>query len=175
MFLFFTEWLIIWSIIYCFTSRSRIFHSQGDVTTADEGLHNIRPMLGAQGLWTRRNIYRATPAVIWGIGFSCIMRLVDWLIIYGFTSRSRIFHLYGDVVIAGEGLQNLTLCSALRAFEQGGIFIVPHLLWHRTSVFLVSSEEHTRVCGGSILTRNLTGFVSSEKLPNSVATYCSQA
>jgi hypothetical protein len=50
------------------------------------------------------------------------------LIIYGFMSRSRIFHFYGDVTIAGEGLQNLGLCSALRAFEQGGIFIVPHLL-----------------------------------------------
>jgi hypothetical protein len=36
--------------------------------------------------------------------------------------------LYGDVTIAGEGLQNLGLRSALRAFEQGGIFIVPHLL-----------------------------------------------
>jgi hypothetical protein len=47
---------------------------------------------------------------------------------YGFTSHSRIFHLYGNVTIAGEGLQNLGLCSALRAFEQGGIFIVPHLL-----------------------------------------------
>jgi hypothetical protein len=47
---------------------------------------------------------------------------------YGFTSRSRIFHLYGDATIAGEELQNLGLCSALRAFEQGGIFIVPHLL-----------------------------------------------
>jgi hypothetical protein len=46
------------------------------------------------------------------------------LIIYCFTSRSRIFHLYEDVTIAGEGLQNLGLCSALRAFEQGGIFIV---------------------------------------------------
>jgi hypothetical protein len=44
------------------------------------------------------------------------------------TSRSRIFHLYGDVAIAGDGLQNLGLCSALRAIEQGGIFIVPHLL-----------------------------------------------
>jgi hypothetical protein len=62
------------------------------------------------------------------------------LIIYGFTSRSRIFHLCGDVTIAGEGLQNLGLCSALRAFEQGGIFVVPHLLWHGTSVFPVSSE-----------------------------------
>jgi hypothetical protein len=42
------------------------------------------------------------------------------LIIYGFMPSSRIFHLYGDVTIAGEGLQNLGLCSALRAFEQGG-------------------------------------------------------
>ena len=37
---------------------------------------------------------------------------------YGcFLSRSRIFRLYGDVTIAGEELQNLGLCSALRAFE----------------------------------------------------------
>jgi hypothetical protein len=28
----------------------------------------------------------------------------------------------------GEGLQNFGLCSALRAFGQGRIFIVPHLL-----------------------------------------------
>jgi hypothetical protein len=55
----------------------------------------------------------------------------DWLIIYGFTSRSIIFHLYGDITIAGEGLQNIGPCSALWAFEQEGIFIVPHLLWHR--------------------------------------------
>jgi hypothetical protein len=68
--------------------------------------------------------------------------LIDWKIIYCFTPRSRIIHLYGDVTIAGEGLQNLGLCSALRAFEQGGIFIVPHLLymWYGASVFSVSSE-----------------------------------
>jgi hypothetical protein len=92
--------------------------------------------------------------------------IIDWLIIYGFTSLSRIFHLYGDVTIAVEGLQNLGLCSALRAFEQGGIFIVPHLLWHGTSVFPVSSDglphsvasfDTRGVCGGFILTRILTG------------------
>jgi hypothetical protein len=54
--------------------------------------------------------------------------MIDLLIIYGFTSRSIIFRLYGDVIIAGEGLHNLGLCSALKAFEQGGVFIVPHLL-----------------------------------------------
>jgi hypothetical protein len=77
------------------------------------------------------------------------------------TSRSRFFHLYGDVITAGEALQNLGLCSMLKAFEQGGIFYVPHLLWHRASVFPVSSEwpphlvvsYDTRRCGGSILTQ----------------------
>jgi hypothetical protein len=60
-----------------------------------------------------------------GIVQQGLKKLAD---IYSFTSRSRIFHLYGDVTIAGEGLQNLDLCSALRAFEQRGIFIVPYLL-----------------------------------------------
>jgi hypothetical protein len=31
-----------------------------------------------------------------------------------------------SLCITGEGLQNLGLCSALKAFEQGEIFIVPH-------------------------------------------------
>jgi hypothetical protein len=64
-----------------------------------------------------------------------------WLIIYFFTSYSRIFYLHGDVTTAGEGLQNLGLCSALRASEHGDIFIVPNLLWHRIWVFSVSDEE----------------------------------
>jgi hypothetical protein len=52
--------------------------------------------------------------------------LVGWLF-YCFTSRSKHFHVYGDVTIIGKGLQNLGLCSALSPFEQGGMFIVPHL------------------------------------------------
>jgi hypothetical protein len=31
--------------------------------------------------------------------FLTLYKLIDWLIIYCFTSRSRIFHLYGDVTI----------------------------------------------------------------------------
>jgi hypothetical protein len=62
---------------------------------------------------------------------------INWLIIYSFTSLSRIFDLHGDVTIPGEGLQRFCLCSALGAFEQGGIFIVPHLLWLAASVFPV--------------------------------------
>jgi hypothetical protein len=88
--------------------------------------------------------------------------MIDWLTVYGFTSRSRIFHLYGDVTITGEGLQNLGLCSALRAFEQGGI--TPAVtrglgfsgLIRRTAQFS-RLFRHTRGCGGSILTRILAG------------------
>jgi hypothetical protein len=36
--------------------------------------------------------------------------------------------LYGNVSNVGEGMQNLGLCPALGAFEQRGIYIVPHLL-----------------------------------------------
>ena len=43
--------------------------------------------------------------------------------------------------IAGEELQNLDLNSPLCAFDQGGIFIVPHLLASRALVFAVSSAR----------------------------------
>jgi hypothetical protein len=94
--------------------------------------------------------------------------LIDSFISYGFTSRSRIFHVYGDVTIAGEGLQNLGLCSALRAFEQGEIFIVPRNLGfsgliRRTAPFS-RLLQHTRGCGRSILTRILTGTVLNAPL-----------
>jgi hypothetical protein len=55
-------------------------------------------------------------------------------------SFSRPLHSYGDIAIAGEGLQNLGLCSVLSVFEQGGIFYHATPLWHWTSVFPVSSE-----------------------------------
>jgi hypothetical protein len=52
--------------------------------------------------------------------------LIDYLLFY--VPLKNFSLKYGDVTIAGEGLQNFGLCSALRAIEQGGIFIVPHLL-----------------------------------------------
>jgi hypothetical protein len=52
---------------------------------------------------------------------------------------------------------NFGLCSALRAFEQVGIFIMSHLLWHGTSVFssLIRrttpfSRQHTRGVEGDV-------------------------
>jgi hypothetical protein len=77
------------------------------------------------------NYFRLDYTVGRGLSIACnTFRMLVILVffIYCFTSRSRISRLYGDVTIADEGLQNLSLCSALRAFEQGGVFIVPHLL-----------------------------------------------
>ena len=68
--------------------------------------------------------------------------LIDWLYIV-YRPAQTFFHLHKDVTFAGEGLQKLGLFSALIVFEQGGlgVFIVPNLLWHGTSVFVVSPEE----------------------------------
>ncbi|XP_056007793.1 uncharacterized protein LOC125666697 isoform X2 [Ostrea edulis] len=42
--------------------------------------------------------------------------------------KTRLSNGEKDITIACEGLQNLGLCLVLTAFEQGGIFIVSHLL-----------------------------------------------
>ena len=41
---------------------------------------------------------------------------VGWLVFF----VQYIFHSYGDLTIAGEGLQNSDLCRLLTAFEQRG-------------------------------------------------------
>ena len=44
------------------------------------------------------------------------------------TSRSGLYYSNGDVIVVGEGLQNLNKCLALTALNFVGMFIVPHLL-----------------------------------------------
>jgi hypothetical protein len=66
---------------------------------------------------------------------------------YSYPGLHGILYVDFDLIcrlhhIAGDGLQNLGLHSVLRAFKQGGVFIVPHLLWHGTSVFPVSYEGY---------------------------------
>jgi hypothetical protein len=80
-----------------------------------DDLHQVWSKL-SQWFWGSRNCQMS-----WEI-------YIIYCFIYCFTFRLRIFHLYGDVTIAGEELQMFGLFSARRAFEQGGIFIVPHLL-----------------------------------------------
>jgi hypothetical protein len=92
--------------------------------------------------------------------------LIDYLRVY---IRSRIFHLYGDVTIAGEGLQNLGLCSALRGL---GLWAgrdlyraTPAVTWGLCFSGLIRRTDpfnrllrHARGCGGTILTLILTGM-----------------
>jgi hypothetical protein len=50
------------------------------------------------------------------------------LIVNRFTSSSRMFHLYGDVIITGEGLQTLTLENYLSAAKYNIFFTyVPYI------------------------------------------------
>jgi hypothetical protein len=59
---------IDWLIIYYFTSRSRIFHY------CRWRAAKFR-LLGAQGLWAGRDLYRVTPAVTRDIGFFGLIRM----------------------------------------------------------------------------------------------------
>lgn len=51
------------------------------------------------------------------------------LVLYYLTYLSPIFFFtHGYVTFAGEKMHNLDLSSELMTFEQGDIFIMPHLL-----------------------------------------------
>ena len=59
--------------------------------------------------------------------------VISWLMfVCGFLSHSRIFHSHWDITITGE---DFDLCLTLMAIEQWGFLSVPHLLWHRASVY----------------------------------------
>ena len=69
-------------------------------------------------------------------------------------------HSYGYDTNTAEGLQRLGHCSVpMSLIKQGGVFLVPHLSLHETSVFWVSAELPTYLValyywgyGGPILT-----------------------
>jgi hypothetical protein len=85
------------------------------------------------------------------------VQLIDWLIIYGFTSR---IYMETSPLPVSKGCFRPML-GAQDLWAGRNIYQVPHLLWNEASVFPVSFEgcllRHTRGCGGSILTRILTG------------------
>jgi hypothetical protein len=101
-------------------------------------------------------------------GYMCPNTIADWLIDYLlFCVLLKNYSLtWRRHYCRWRAEKFKPICWVLRAFEQGGIFIVPHLLWHGTSVFPVSSEvlphsvasyDTQGVCVGPILTRILTG------------------
>jgi hypothetical protein len=78
-----------WLFIYCFTSRSKknslIWRRHHYRWRAAK----FRPMLGTQGLWAGRDLYRATPAVTWVLGISCLIQRT--------ASFSQLYDTQGDV------------------------------------------------------------------------------
>jgi hypothetical protein len=101
---------------------------------------------------------------------------IDWLIIYCFTSRTRIFHLNGDVTITGEGLQNKAYAwrsgpmsregslSCHTCCNMGPRITRPHQKDQNWQNFIQSPLVTHKGCGGYILTRIFIG-------PHSVASY----
>ena len=127
-------------IICRFTSHLIIFHLHGDVTS--KGLQNLGPIspsrticiiLGQLSIghttFLKMSIFKEKLMLSRGLSSWNIRELYMSRGFFFYPGdKQTIFHPYGDVTIAGEGLQNLGLCLALRAFEQGEIFIVPYLL-----------------------------------------------
>ena len=83
-----------------------------------------------------------------------------------FTSRFRILHLYGDVTIAGERLQNIGQCSVLTALSREGSLSCYTCCdtGPRFSVFIRKTASSfnrllllARGCGWPVLTRIRTG------------------
>jgi hypothetical protein len=101
------------------------------------------------------------------------IQMVNWLIIYGFTFRKWIFHLYGDVTIAGEELQNLGAQGlwAGRDLYRATPAVARDLsfsgLIRRTAPFS-RLLRHTRGCGGSILSRIITGLKDTLKVVSTI-------
>ena len=50
-----------------------------------------------------------------------------WLVVYCYTSHSKIFHWYRDITISCEELKISGICSVLITYEQGGILTIPQV------------------------------------------------
>ena len=69
------------------------------------------------------------------------------LIVWGFSSHSRIFHPYGDVTNTGEGLQILTIAQHSWSFRSAGSLACHTYREMRHSFMMVISEDHdTHTC-----------------------------
>ena len=56
--------------------------------------------------------------------------------VWRFTSQSRMFHSFGDVVITGVGLPIFTFTWHAWPLSNEGSMNVPHLLWHGPTLYI---------------------------------------
>jgi hypothetical protein len=121
----------------------------------------FRPMLGAQGLWAGRDLYRATPTMTRDLGFFGLVRRtapfsrllrhtrgcggsILTRILTGFCTKSLNLKLYEDPHNCSWRAAKFQCKDDVRLWHLsrlGGVFIVPHLMWNETSV-LWSQKWH---------------------------------
>ena len=86
-------------------------------------------------------VYRSCKLIFLG----CIVFFTLRVYLYSLRSWQSLHGLVwgreDQQTLAMKDCKHLDLCSAHTPFEQGGVFIVPHLLSHGTSVSVVSSNE----------------------------------
>jgi hypothetical protein len=108
--------------------------------------------------------------------------LIDWLIICCFTSRSRIFHLYGDVIITGRDAKFRPMLSAHGLWAGRDLYHATPAVTRdlgfsgfirRTAPFSCLLR-YTMECGGPILTRIRMGLSLINKIDISNMTYILQ-
>ena len=78
-----------------------------------------------------------------------INELINWLIIYcvhvNGVTHENISFTYMYIELSPPVKRFKIQCLAFTAYEHGGIFIVPHLLWHMASVLQSQSRDHPSV------------------------------
>ena len=81
----------------------------------------------------------------------------DWLL-----DLSKKLHSYGEVTITGEVMQNLDLCWAL-IDQQEGVRYTSNLIWHGTSVLVVSSNGRPHSVALYVKTEELKIFSDPQR------------
>jgi hypothetical protein len=122
-------------IIYRFTSRSRFFSLIWRHQNFRWRAAKFRLMLGTQGLWAGRDLYRVTPAVKWYLGFSDLIRRTA-----SFSRLLRNTMGCGGSVLTrstsinlsqNEGLSLICIALSLDRFDS--------ISWHSAWIFLPGS------------------------------------
>jgi hypothetical protein len=130
----FTISIVDWLIIYRFTSSSIIFSLIWRRHHYRWRAAKFRPMLGAQGLWAGRHLFRATHAVTQGLGFSgpirrtapfshllrhireCGESILTWILTGSISGSSQSIHSYSKV-------KNIKSTEKMRLKYAFGLFI----------------------------------------------------
>jgi hypothetical protein len=108
-----------------------------------------------------------------------MIMLIVCLFVYCFMSRSRIFHLYGDVTITGEGLQNGPLSregalSCHTCCDLGPRFsrfypkshpIQSPLTTHKRTWWIYSNPDPHGLCVKNLKSRELDSWILQNMTP----------